>query len=1725
MRKLKLFFACLLMAVLSIGQVWGADITGTINFGNATGSTAVNSTSVTGDDSQENEWTITTTFGGQTSFTQNATYSQIGASSKPASSITFTTTLPSSQTIKAFSAKFGGFNNTAGTVTLKVGNTTVGSGSLNATSDVTVNATNTTTSGTVLTVTVTGISKGVKVYYISYTYSSGSSTTPTLSLDPTSKEFNASGNSAQAIALTASNFSSTVNSVTCAFFNAAACESENAIDRPEWVNEPVVNDGKTQVSVNVTDNNGAARQTWMKITAGDGSKTASAIFAISQKAYVVDYATLPFDFTGGSADIPETSGMTQEGLGSDYTSGNPTTKLKFDGDGDWLIIKINAAPGTLSYDIKGNSIGGGSIFTIQESADGILYSDLATYAEDGDGIEHTLASSTRYVKFVYTDKVNGNIGLGNIHISAAPTVCANPVFDPAGGAVASGTSVSITTATAGAAIYYMMGADPADPTSGSTLYEGPISVTSATTIKAIAIKAGLTNSTVTSATYTIIEPRTVTFDAGTGTSEETSLTEASYGAGITLPSATPSSYCAAEGWTFAGWATSNSTTTAPTLKAGDSYDCAEATLYAVYQRGDKKYHLVTTLPTGDDIPGSYMIVNTSAKKALRAYYCSKTYQVCPADINVITDGVIDPADISDETNRSQSIWAVAYSSNHWTFTNGTKELYGYESSAHYNISVDANSHGGFNVSLDANGYAVINSVDETRSNVYWTGSYFQGTSTASDINVHLYKLEDAYSSTPSCCTDEVTIAKGAESNGTFTVKHGDDNAVGETYSTCTGAQVITVTCTPGAGYHVDEVTQSGVASGVTIEETSENVYTITYAKNATGTSTVSVTFAATTNPSISVPTTPIAVGDVAVGATVEPTFLVSAANLVGSTLTLSSSNDKFTLDKTSLTIKDDHSVDEATIKVTLNTSVAGDYSTTITLEDEATPTTNKATVTVSASVKNQYTINWYVNTVQTGSDTYLDGQTIAVPADPADIEGLKFQGWTTAALATKQQTAPDPLLARTAITTATANVDYYAVFAKQTADEWNNASLASLTNTDIFVIANNGGVSGYHAMSNNNGTSSAPAATAITVEDGAITSEVSANLKWNLSGNSTDGYTFYPNGSTTTWLYCNTTAETKANDNMRVGTGTRNVFEYSDGWLVTADTYVDRYLSLYTTTPDWRGYINTTTAPTTVTFFKYIAGSKSDYMTTCVITFNVTYKAGEGEGDNYVVENIAKNASYVVIDNDVTNYTKAGYKFNGWKEGTTPRAVGYEYEHVTEDITLIAQWTEKTDAGLAFDPTTYDAEMNGTFNAPILTNPYGLTVTYTSSDPSKATVDPTTGAVTLVPNAVGDVIITASSAETDTYKAGSASYTIKIGEAQASQTTPWVAATELYDGMQVLITGEDAGIVYAMGASRGNNRGVVAGTLTAGVYTPGDGAKAFTLEDLGENKWAIKTSTGEYLYAGGTTNSNNYLNTKAYTGELDANAKWSINLATGAIIASSSNRNEMRFNKNNDPKIISCYQSSSELPTVTLYTPQVYKRTVREDYYGTICLPKAGVLTNGVLYEISYYDADQKKIFFDEVVGGVMVAGAPYIFMPNENVTELKVVYTNVAVVDNAGHKNGLYGHYDLNYPTEKDEDARLFLAIDDYFLLNNEYWKVDQIDRVYVDNYRAYIKLDKIGNDVLPQAYGRRRIEMNVNGEQTATGMDELNASEAPVKMMINGQLFILRGEKMYDATGRLVK
>ena len=78
---------------------------------------------------------------------------------------------------------------------------------------------------------------------------------------------------------------------------------------------------------------------------------------------------------------------------------------------------------------------------------------------------------------------------------------ATPAFSVASGAVNSGTEVTISCATDGAKIYYTT--DGSEPTASSTEYTTAISVTPPMTLKAIAVKDGMNNSAVASASYTI----------------------------------------------------------------------------------------------------------------------------------------------------------------------------------------------------------------------------------------------------------------------------------------------------------------------------------------------------------------------------------------------------------------------------------------------------------------------------------------------------------------------------------------------------------------------------------------------------------------------------------------------------------------------------------------------------------------------------------------------------------------------------------------------------------------------------------------------------------------------------------------------------------------------------------------------------------------------------------------------------------------------------------------------------------------------------------------------------------------------------------------------------------------------------------------------------------------------------------------------------------------------
>ncbi|MBI3486752.1 MAG: chitobiase/beta-hexosaminidase C-terminal domain-containing protein [Acidobacteria bacterium] len=83
----------------------------------------------------------------------------------------------------------------------------------------------------------------------------------------------------------------------------------------------------------------------------------------------------------------------------------------------------------------------------------------------------------------------------------APQRVEAPVFSLAGGTYDGPQVVAISTLTSGAAIYYTL--DGSTPTAASTRYAAPLSMSQTTTLKALAVLAGWTDSPVASVTYTI----------------------------------------------------------------------------------------------------------------------------------------------------------------------------------------------------------------------------------------------------------------------------------------------------------------------------------------------------------------------------------------------------------------------------------------------------------------------------------------------------------------------------------------------------------------------------------------------------------------------------------------------------------------------------------------------------------------------------------------------------------------------------------------------------------------------------------------------------------------------------------------------------------------------------------------------------------------------------------------------------------------------------------------------------------------------------------------------------------------------------------------------------------------------------------------------------------------------------------------------------------------------
>lgn len=194
------------------------------------------------------------------------------------------------------------------------------------------------------------------------------------------------------------------------------------------------------------------------------------------------------------------------------TVGTPVTE----GTSSWGVDKYNTAEKRKAIE---NTLGHRGviqhIFTVSVPDDASLATTRMRVLCDGDG-SGTSPALNLCQQIGYAGSMH------DFGVNVKGETVENPVFSPNGGEFTGTQTVTITTATDGAMIYYTL--DGTTPTTASTQYTAPINVTTTTEIKAIATKEHFLNSQVVTARFIQagkVATPTVNIPTGTYNGEQT----------------------------------------------------------------------------------------------------------------------------------------------------------------------------------------------------------------------------------------------------------------------------------------------------------------------------------------------------------------------------------------------------------------------------------------------------------------------------------------------------------------------------------------------------------------------------------------------------------------------------------------------------------------------------------------------------------------------------------------------------------------------------------------------------------------------------------------------------------------------------------------------------------------------------------------------------------------------------------------------------------------------------------------------------------------------------------------------------------------------------------------------------------------------------------------------------------------------------------------------------
>ena len=626
---------------------------------------------------------------------------------------------------------------------------------------------------------------------------------------------------------------------------------------------------------------------------------------------------------------------------------------------------------------------------------------------------------------------------------------------------------------------------------------------------------------------------TVTLVPGSGSVTNTELE----GASVDLP--TPTLDCG--DWEFAGWKTTSAvtteTTTEPTLIAAGTYKPASnITLYAVYQRTEET-------EGGDSTPTEVSKTYTFSEYEVGTQYAEETYEL-DDDVTINIKGC--------HINTQLRVYG------------GQPGIVISEELPGRIVSM------GFNMGYKADNLVVSGSTDGTSWNevgrISTTTSYKDYTLDFEETNYTYFKLNVEGSNQIRIAKMSITYesTSGGGSSST-TYYHSTPECITET--------VVTLNPNGGTGSMADVTTENGTLTLPKCTFTREGYTFAGWATSASG---------------------EVAFADEEVVSNWDADITELFAKWTAKTITITWDANGGSVNPTTSTYTYNGTPVELPIPTRANYTFNG-WFTAASGGTQVTEvgTTNKPTEDVTyyaqwTSNKTATSLSWSAATYSATID--VDNTFPTLTKSPADLSPIAYSSSNTG-VATIDENGNITLLKK-GETTITATFEETATHTGATASytltvhssncRWVETEIGDIDSGDEVVIAMEK-EGHFYALDYSNENKDYPPATKISVIGNEITGTIAEAIQWNISGNATNGYIIYPNGTTDTWLFC-------SKSYVRIGTNSNKVFTIENGYLkrTNLEETWSKYVGVSISTSSWRHYDNTTSVikDQTLKFYK-----------------------------------------------------------------------------------------------------------------------------------------------------------------------------------------------------------------------------------------------------------------------------------------------------------------------------------------------------------------------------------------------------------------------------------------------------------------------------------------------------------------------------------------------------------